>query len=248
MIVRVGGELRLEPGRVGCACGQRQPRAQRVGAVGRLRVVACEQLPGLVVAAKLHQYLDGVEANGFVPRLFTAGFRELDQGLVELAGSDQGCGFLAQVATGIGQGEAVEKGTDLAFRQCAGEFIHQLALEQYLDRGNAAHTEVLGKFGIFVGIHLGQQEAAGVFLGELFEHRLQCLARPAPRCPEVDDHRYLHGWLDDLGFEFLDGNVKGELGHGETPMNERTRIIDDANLRKCLLFGYHSAFPQPVFP
>jgi hypothetical protein len=95
-----------------------------------------------------------------------------------------------------------------------------LALVEHLDRRNAAHTEVLGKLGIFVGIHLGQQEAAGIFFGKLFEHRLQRLAWPAPRGPEVDDHWYLHRCLDDLGFEFLDGNIKGKLGHGETPMNE----------------------------
>jgi hypothetical protein len=34
---------------------------------------------------------------------------------------------------------------------------------------------------------------------------------------------------------------------GERPVNEETRIIDYADLGKRSLFGYHLAFPQPVF-
>ena len=73
---------------------------------------------------------------------------------------------------------------------------------------------MLRQLRILVGIDLGEQEAAGVFLGEFFEQRLQDLAGFAPRRPEIDDDRHFLGRQQDLGFEFGEGDVKGILGHG----------------------------------
>ena len=73
---------------------------------------------------------------------------------------------------------------------------------------------MLRQLRVLVGIDLGEQEAAGIFLGELFEQRLQYLAGLAPRCPEIDDDRHFLGRQQDLGFEFGEGDVKGILGHG----------------------------------
>jgi hypothetical protein len=69
-------------------------------------------------------------------------------------------GLLAQVDLfrAFRQGDAVEKGANLAFGNGAVEFIDQLALEQHLDRRNAADAEVLGEFRAFVGIDLGEMK------------------------------------------------------------------------------------------
>jgi hypothetical protein len=117
------------------------------------------------------------------------------------------------------QGDAVEKFTELTFGQGAVEFIDQLTLKQHLDGWNTADAEVLGEFRVFVGIDHGEQEAALVFFGQLFQQGLEHLARLAPRCPEVDDDRHRFSGLDSLGFEILDGRVKSKFGHGGACLN-----------------------------
>ena len=196
--------------------GERQTRAQSLGAVGLLDIFAAEDLAGFVVAVQLHQEVGGVEAGTFVLGFFPAGSDQHGQCLVELARRRQGGGFVAQGSLGRGH-QAIDEGAQFAFRQGAVEFIDQLATEQHLYRRNAAHAKVLGEFGVLVGIDLGQEETTAVFVGELFQHRLQDLAGFAPRRPEIDEHGRFGGRLEDLGFEIFDGNVKGVGGHGGFP-------------------------------
>lgn len=84
---------------VGSAGGQRQTGAQGVGAVRFLQVFTAEQLLCLVVAAELHQDIDGIELDGLIFRLGAAGFNQLGQRFFKLTGCDQCSGFFAQVAT-----------------------------------------------------------------------------------------------------------------------------------------------------
>ena len=112
-----------------------------------------------------------------------------------------------------GQGEAIKEFADLTFWQGAVEFVDQLSLEQDLDRRNAAYAEVLGNFWIFVGVDLGEEEATLVFLGQLFQHRLEHLAGLAPRRPKVHDDGGFHRRLENLGFKIFKRYIKGKLGH-----------------------------------
>jgi hypothetical protein len=169
-----------------------------------------------VVAAELNQDFDGIELDRPDLPAWRGWLRPAWRGLLQAGRRRASAAASSRRLLSDGrQRKAVEEGADLTFGQGAGEFIDQLALEKHLDRRNAADAEVLGDFGIFVGVDHGEQEAAGIFLGQLFQHRLQDLAGLAPRRPEVDDDWHILRGHDDLGFKLFKGNVKGELGHGE---------------------------------
>ena len=124
----------------------------------------------------------------------------------------------------LGRGQVlVQEGADLGLGQGPDEAVHRLAaLEHHAER-DRAHTEGLaqlaGDLGLVVAVELGQLEAAGVGGLQAVEHRAELLARAAPGCPDVEQHRLLHRALDQFGFEILEGDidhrgVPGALGLG----------------------------------
>ncbi len=54
------------------------------------------------------------------------------------------------------------------------------------ERRNAANTELGGQVGFCLGIDLGQPDPGFELARRLLELRGHHLARPAPRCPEID--------------------------------------------------------------
>ena len=141
----VGGEFGFEFCGVGSAIGKGETGAQGIGTVGFLGVFTAQELLGFVGACQVNQDFDGVELYRLIVRLGFAGFDEQGEGCFELAGGSQNAGFLTRIALGNRwQGKAVKEFADLAFGQGAVEFIDQLALEEDLDRWNAAHAKVLG--------------------------------------------------------------------------------------------------------
>ena len=111
-----------------------------------------------------------------------------------------------------------EEFAQLRFRQGAGKAVDQLpVLDQHHGR-DRADLERGGELLLLVDIDLGQQERAVVIGGEFFQDRPELLARPAPFGPEIDQHRHLQRFLDDVGFERIGGGVEdvgfGGVGHG----------------------------------
>jgi len=81
-------------------------------------------------------------------------------------------------------------------------------MEQRRDRPD---SELRGQVLVFVDVHLGDLEFAGLFPGEFVEHGRDRAARAAPLRPEVDQHG--EGGLEDLGFPVVGGDGDGVLGH-----------------------------------
>jgi hypothetical protein len=89
-----------------------------------------------------------------------------------------------------------------------GEAVHGLAVLHDHHRRQAAHAELLRDHLLLVGVDLGQQERAGILRRQLLEDRHQRLAGSTPVSPEVDDHRALHGFIDEItrGVALVDGD------------------------------------------
>jgi len=101
----------------------------------------------------------------------------------------------------------VQEGLDLAFGQGAHEAVDRLTVHQQHAGGDAADAEGTGQLLLVIGIDLDQLETAGIGFFHLFQDGAERLAGPAPRCPEVDQHRCGHGGFNDLGFKVGDGDV-----------------------------------------
>ena len=100
----------------------------------------------------------------------------------------------------------LEERAHLRQRLGADEFVDDPAAAEQLHRRNAADLELLREVLVLVGVHLDDFDLAGVFVGDLFEHRAQRAARTAPGRPEVDQHGLRGGGVDDFG---------GEAGRGD---------------------------------
>jgi len=68
-------------------------------------------------------------------------------------------------------------------------------------------TPLLRDLGLLVGVELDELEAAGVVDLELLEDRPERLAWPAPRRPDIEQHRLRERGVDEVGFEVLVGDV-----------------------------------------
>jgi hypothetical protein len=73
-------------------------------------------------------------------------------------------------------------------------------------------------FGLFVGVELGQREAACVFGLQLLQDGAQRLAWAAPGSPDVEQHRLLQRGVDEVGFEVLERDVD----HGKAKLRLST--------------------------
>ena len=74
----------------------------------------------------------------------------------------------------------------------------ELARHHRHDGRNALDAELLGDQLVGVDVDLGEDDPAGVLLGQALQDRAELLARAAPLGPEVDHHRHLGRALHDL--------------------------------------------------
>ena len=100
---------------------------------------------------------------------------------------------------------------DLAFGDSAHEAVDRLAVLEGDDRRNGLDAELAGDRGMIVDVHLDQLDLAAGGVDRLFELRRQLLAGPAPRRPEVDQHRLAARFLDDVGGESRGRRVLDQL-------------------------------------
>jgi hypothetical protein len=78
------------------------------------------------------------------------------------------------------------------------EFIDDASAAKQLHGRDAADLKLLRQILVLVGVHLDDFDFAGVFVGELLEHRPECATGTAPRGPEVDQNRLRGGGVDHL--------------------------------------------------
>ncbi len=190
--------------------------AQRVeaGVGGGLAGHRLERRARRIDQPALEQQLDVVVARVVVGRVDRHRLLQpLERG-VGVAGGGQ---FLGDLGLGLGQHllggrhVAVEEGADLRLGQRADEAVDRLALvEQHAER-DRAHAEGLaelaGDLGLLVAVELGQLETPAVGHFQPLEQRPERLAGPAPRRPDVEQHRLAHRVGDQVGFEILQGDV-----------------------------------------
>ena len=141
----------------------------------------------------------GVERQRILERLAYMG---------DLAGLARGQPF-AVGHVGRLRDHAVKKPAQLALGQHADKLVDWLAIHKGDHVRNAAHVEVRRQLGVFIRIDLGELPLAGVFGFELFQHRAQRAAGPAPRCPEIDQYRDLARCFD----HFLRETLRGDVAH-----------------------------------
>ena len=122
----------------------------------------------------------------------------LQGGGEHLGGAGRVAGLEAAVALrdqlfGLGgalrPGDAIDEGLDLALRHRADEAVDRLAVGEGDDRGNRLDAELAGDRRMIVDVHLDQAHGAVGGAHRLFDDRAEGAARPAPRRPEVDQHR-----------------------------------------------------------
>ncbi len=79
--------------------------------------------------------------------------------------------------------EPLDEPAHARFRQCAGEFVHEFAVDEALDVRDSAHAVARRDLGTRVGVQLGEQEPAVVFDRELLQDRLERAAGCTPGAP-----------------------------------------------------------------
>ena len=107
------------------------------------------------------------------------------------------CRLYAQLI-GHARHESIQKGAHFPFRKRTGKFIDLFAIDEGLDAGNAAYAVTRSKLLVVVGVDLGQQELAIIFSGKLLQEGLQRFAGTTPRRPEIDHHRAMLRFLENL--------------------------------------------------
>ena len=173
------------------------------------------------------QQLDQVVAGFVVARVLGQGIFQQRQGRIGITGLGKLFGFLRlclrqQFVLGgqvLGQELA-----DLRLGQGAHEAVDGLTAGEHHTKRDGPHAkhlgELAGDFGLLVGIDLGQDEAAGVFFFQLFQHGAQLLAGAAPGGPDVQQNRHLQRGGDQVGFEIFEGDVDHGEGMGLAAFGE----------------------------
>ncbi len=223
--VQVGRvQLRLDVLRVGRG---RQAHGLRVEALHPAQQLGLGQAElGLGVARLVEQHvlvrLDGAAQVAAVQRVVRGGQRRVlgDVRCLPALGGRAGAGAADHAEALLGdQDQLVEDLADVRLVLGALEQRHQLAGHHGHHGRNALDAELLGDLRVGVHVDLGEHDPAGVLLGQPLQDGAQLLARAAPLGPEVDDHRYLGGALDDLLLEGVLGDVDdervGRAGRGD---------------------------------
>src|SRR5664279_4124486 len=103
----------------------------------------------------------------------------------------------------------------MAARPCADDRRARLAAFEERHRRDREHLVPRCDLGVLVDVELRERDAAGRALGELVEERLDRVAGPAPRRPEVDDDR--------SGGDRLVERARVELLHQSLPVSAARR-------------------------
>ena len=103
--------------------------------------------------------------------------------------------------------QPVDEGLDLRRRLRAQEPVHRLPADEAEDRRDRLHPHLRRDPLVLVDVDLDQPHLALGLGHRLLQRRGQRLARPAPRRPEIDDHRHLVRGLDHVGHEGRLGGV-----------------------------------------
>ena len=92
---------------------------------------------------------------------------------------------------------------DLGLGQRSDELVHHLAVADGEDGGDRLHVEGLRHRRVVVDVDLGQLDRTPGVRHRLLEHGAQGLAGPAPRGPEVHDHRHCRAAVQHVGLKGL---------------------------------------------
>ena len=107
---------------------------------------------------------------------------------IAISGSISASSSCASPLTGSCAEHLVERPLQLAFGAVIGQVGDRLALEQGIDGRDRLDPELGGDQLVLVDVDLDQLDAlVGIIGGDLFEHRGELLARPAPFRPEIED-------------------------------------------------------------
>ena len=168
--------------------------ATRLGAVTVFRLEGVQQLTGLFTIAFCDQHRGEVDA---VFRCLGGFLRQL---LIQRLGGDEVAAFQCSGRLLREAGTCscrrldlvlLEELANLGFRTCAGEVACQTALDDQLDVRHRAHAQLSGDVLLFLGVQLGQDEAARIFTCQLLEDRRQDEAVLALRRPAIQQYRHL---------------------------------------------------------
>src|SRR5208282_1912460 len=85
--------------------------------------------------------------------------------------------------------EPFDEAANLAFRKRADKSVDRLSFVESDDRGNRLDAKLACDLRMFVDIHLDERDLAARVGDRLLERRRELLARPAPRRPEINQHR-----------------------------------------------------------
>ena len=127
-----------------------------------------------------------------------------------IARGERGVGGFEQIlglAADAVFGQALQEGNDLTFRDCPHEAVGGLAVDEGDHRRNRLDAHLARQGRVLVDVHLDELDLALRGADRFFEHRAELLARPAPRRPEIDQHRLALGFLDDVLDESLGRRV-----------------------------------------
>ena len=86
--------------------------------------------------------------------------------------------------------QAVDELLDLALGHRAHEAVDRPAAEEGIDRRDRLNAQLLGQHLVLVDVDLDELDRAIGGLDHFLDGRLELLAGPAPRRPEIDDHRH----------------------------------------------------------
>src|SRR5262249_54323040 len=111
-------------------------------------------------------------------------------------------------------GDALDESRHLAFRQRAEKTVDRLAVDEGEHCRDRLDAELPRNRGVLVDVHLDELYLALGGAHDLFQHRTQLLARPAPFGPEIHQHRLALGFLDHVLDEGLGGRVLDHAAGG----------------------------------
>ena len=182
------------------------------------------QRGGIALIVFQHLLIDGLRRRGFA-RVQRAA--RLLQGLV-----DRLLLLLAGVTGHLG--ELLDELPDVGFLLRALEPVDRPPLIEGVDHGNRLDAQLRRQGLRLVDVELDELDLALLLLDDFLQDRGERLAGPAPRRPEVDDHRLLHRAFDDVGGEVL---LAGVLDHvaGRTGVAGLLRLLSlsDNRLHDC---------------
>ncbi|MNF87097.1 hypothetical protein D3C84_695550 [compost metagenome] len=123
-------------------------------------------------------------------------------------------------------------------RLCAGKTVYRLTiLEQHHGR-QAANAKAGDDVLLEVAVDLGQEQLTLIALGDGLQHRHEHFARRAPFGPEIHQHRFVEGVLDDRLIEIGRRGVE-DVRRLLTHEGSR-KSVNVLTIRAAIFFGFKS--------